>query len=414
MSGFIAALALSAGILAGVAMAQTSQNDGLLTNDDQSTGNTVSAYHLVLHGSPCDPAPCLAIVPGSPFSTQGGTGTNGGGIATPRIASFGYHHFCVFASNARDSSISAFQATFPPTLQWVDNYTSKGNVGDSEGIGLFQFTEDLGFNPVLIATYGGSKTLVTWEIGRHCVLQHPSKGISAVGLNGGGISSLAVNSIIGPAIAAYSDGSIGSYSVNQYGEWTLIGQEETTGFACGGIATSVVLSDDGYAIFGDTTSSTTEIETAFIGPTGVLSPTADFGGSCHPGQLGTGLGSSTISISANSRFLYVANTSSGSMDTEADVGGVVTWGHCPLTILRGFGTQWSTPAQMALAIKQGQDYEGPVIMAAEAGGGLSSGSFIGLLKADPTTGCMVEEPSSPTSDPNSPNLFSIALQSVVK
>jgi hypothetical protein len=403
------ALVLFVALAGSFAQAQTPQTYAVITNDDQETVNSVSAYVLAHNGQVCTLAPCLASVKGSPFLTQNGQGTNGAGVAASRVVTYGFagrSHFCVLVANAESSSISAFRSGYSPKLQFQDNYQHKGDSAKSGAMALYLSSGDF---PDLYASYSESKTVAFWATDR-CKLRG-SRSFSAVGLHGGAVSGMVLANIAPYLIVAYADGSIGSYSLENF---ELVSQEDTTGFACGGLATSVGMSNDQYAIFGDTTSGTTEIETAYVSTNGILSPTQDYGGSCHPGQLGNGLGSSIITLDPAAKHIYVANTGGGSVDTEHySSGGVVTWAHCPLNTLRGFGVQWDMPGQLVLAPK-GSTSEGDGIFLAEAGGGLSQGSYIGFLKANSETGCMLEEPSSPTSDPNSPNLLSIAAQPLYK
>jgi hypothetical protein len=109
----------------GSALSVSAQSNFLYVNNDASSNNTVSAYSVNHAGVPTE-------LPGSPFAT-GGSGTTGPavGIGTPQITTA--KHF-LFAANAFDSNISAFEIEHDGTLETVAGSPfAAGTVEDCAG-----------------------------------------------------------------------------------------------------------------------------------------------------------------------------------------------------------------------------------------------------------------------------------------
>ncbi len=363
-------------------------NNYVVANNDTPT-NTVSVFRV--SGT--------SLVPLTTVAT-GGQGIGGGYFAAVRqtIAQDGTST-CVFAGDAATSDIAAMKViSASPYLQVVSNYVSPdSDSGTLEGLGV---TVAGGY---VYADYTGSATIGVWKIGTGCTLTFVTH-VSAIGMNGGSIDGMAVTPNGKYLIAAYGDGSVGSYAIGG-GSISLIGQEIITGNTVGGggYAGSVAISSNGlWAVFGDfSASNTTQLDVAKIGSNGALAATSTYGGT---GSLGSGLDSNGIALSPNNKFIYIANSYSGQETTVSfdATTGVITYPHGCLTSLRGYGIDWTYVSQVAPVVNSGS---GAGLYMSE--GFLNGQSYIALLKVNSTTGCAAEAPNSPFADTNGGNLESI-------
>jgi len=98
----------------------------------------------------------------------------------------------------------------------------------------------------------------------------------------------------------FGENLVDSFSVSSKGVLTENGPYP----ARNGPAGVDITSDSKYAIFGDATGGTTQIEIYPINSNGTLGAETSFGGD---GSLGAGQDSSSVWISPNEKFLYVAN-----------------------------------------------------------------------------------------------------------
>jgi hypothetical protein len=369
-------------------------NSYVITNDNNSAANSVSVYKVTGHS-----LTRLGTVP------TGGTGVGAGYYSqVTQAATQDATTGCVFAGDAGSGDIAALKAiNSSPYLQVVGNYTSPfGDSGATSGIGVTLS------NGYLYAAYDTSFTIGVWQIGSGCVLTfvtHLTTG--TVGLNGGPIDGMAATPNGSYLIAAYGDGSVGSYAIGS-GTITLVGQETIAGQGVGGGASAAGLaisSNGNWAIFGDlSASNTTQIDVANIGANGMLATTVSYGGN---GTLGNGLDSGSVQLSPDNRFIYLADTLSGQETTVSfnATTGVVSYPNACLTNLQGYNTKWLEASQVADVTKMGA---GGGIYISEASFGLTADSYIALLKVNPNTGCATEEPGSPFPDPAAPSLQSIS------
>jgi len=367
-------------------------NHYVVANNDTST-NTVSVFQVS----------GISLVPLTTVPT-GGQGLGGGYFAEVRqsIAQDGTNT-CVFAGDAVSSDIAAMKViAVSPYLKVVSNYVSPdGDSGDYEGLGV---TVSGGY---VYANYTASGTIGVWKIGAGCTLTFVTH-TTASGLFGGSIDGMAVTPNGKYLVAAYGDGSVGSYAIGS-GNITLIGQETITGNTVGGGASagSVAISSNGtWAIFGDFSAvNNTQLDVAKIGSNGLLATTTSYGGT---GSLGSGVDSNGIALSPDNKFIYVADSYSGQETTVSfdATTGVITYPHACLTSLNGYNVDWTFVSQVATVVNSGSG--GGLYMSE---GFLNGDSYIALLKVNSTTGCATEAPNSPFADTNGGNLESITSYS---
>ena len=387
-SGF-AAISVAALLVALCAGSAYATSYYVVANNDTSS-NTVSVF--TVSGT--------SLVPVTTVAT-GGQGLGGGYFAEVRqsIAQDGTNT-CVFAGDAVSSDIAAMKViSASPYLQVVSNYISPdGDSGATSGLGV---TVSGGY---VYANYTGSATIGVWKIGTGCTLTFVTH-LSASGLSGGLVDGVAVTPNGKYLVAAYGDGSVGSYSIGG-GNITLIGQETITGNTVGGgaYAGAVAISSNGlWAVFGDFSGTNmTQLDVAKIGSNGALAATTTYGGT---GSLGSGLDSNGIALSPNNKFIYIANSYSGQETTVSfdATTGVITYPNACLTSLSGYNTNWFFVSQVAPVVNSGSGFG---LYMSE--GFLNGESYIALLKVNSTTGCATEVTGSPFADTNGGNLESIS------
>ena len=386
-------------VLSGSAVAATHYY--VVANNNTSPTNKVSVYEV--SGT--------SLVNVSNVAT-GGQGTNGGYFAQVRQSiTHDGGNTCVFAGDAASNDIAALKVIpTNPYLRLVKDYLSPdGDAGSAAGIGI---TVNSGF---LYANYTGDgvnipPSIGVWQVGAGCTLTFVTHLTNTSGLNGGQIDGMAVTPNGKYLVAAYGDGSVGSYAIGG-GSISLIGQEfiSGSGVGSGASAGSVAISSNGqWAIFGDFSAfNNTQLDVANIASNGSLGTTTTYGGT---GSLGNGVDSNGIALSPDNRFIYIADSYSGQETTvsfDATTGVVTYPNHC-LTSLNGFNVNWVYASQVA------------TVATAGSGGGLyvsegflsgSTNSYIGLLGINSTTGCATEAPRSPWLDSNGDALESITAYS---
>jgi 6-phosphogluconolactonase (cycloisomerase 2 family) len=291
---------------------------------------------------------------------------------------------CLFVSDGGSSDVAAIIAK---TQTLVGNYKgSSGDSGASAGVGV---AVQGGF---LYASFTGSNTIGTFRIGSGCKLNFVGD-VSAQGLNGGFVDGMAAKGSI--LVAAYVDGSVGSFNISGGVPVSNNDAEFTSGLAAG-----VDISGNGhYAIFGDA-GETTQVEVSNIS-SGKLTPTVSYS------NLGRGSNSNNIWLSPDETILYVSNNVSGQVTAlffNASTG-VLSAG-CTSPVLRGFDSTWYFAAGIATATTSGT---GAVVWVSEDGVGIVTSS-IGIVgvTSNGATCTLTEDASSPAADPNSLNLESLS------
>lgn len=384
----VAALALIVILSSGSASATFSYY--VVANNNTFPTNTVSVYQL--SGTSLVP---LTTVP------TGGAGSGGGYFAevTQSVALDGTRT-CVFAGDANSGDISAMKASrTSPYLTVVKNYFSPdGDTASNFGLGIAVSGQ------YLYANYTGGSTapaIGVWKLGAGCTLTYVMHLVTN-GLNGGTVDSMSVTPPGNVLVAAYGDGSVGSYAVGN-GSISLIGQEMTAGYSVGSFAGSVITPSHNWAIFGDfSPSNNTQLDVALINSDGSLAPTTTYGGT---GSLGTGVDSNGIQISPDFRFIYIVDSYSGQETTVSfdATTGVISYPNGCLTNLKGNNSKWVFASQVATVTSAGS---GGGLYISE--GFLTGDSYIALLRINNTTGCATEVPNSPFVDTNGGSLESIS------
>jgi hypothetical protein len=378
----IVAIALIA--LCAVSLVATAQTRYVVTNDDQSSGNTATIYKA---GGPAGLTQVKVV-------STGGTGLGGGYFATGRV---GVQHDgagqCFYISNAGSNNITSISAA---TLNNVGTFSgSSSDSGGSLGIGL-----SLG-GRYLYAAFTGSFTIATFGVQPGCKL-HFLGDVSAVGLQGGAADGMTAHGNI--LVVAYGDGSIQSFNISSGMPVSNGDEQNSTGFAAGNWPGGVDITKDGkYAVFGDipTVNGFTTVEVSNIS-SGKLTATNVYG---SDGSLGSATNSNNVLLSPDESVVYISNNSSGQV-TAAFFNtstGAVTNGCVSPTLRKYFGTWFYTSGLS----NGGTTGTGGNLYVAEWGGGLSSSiGVLGLTKSGGSC-TLMETGYSPITDANSIGLLTV-------
>ena len=224
-----------------------------------------------------------------------GNGISGGFAGLDRIALGGTKQVtCGFVSDAGSSDITVFKVV-NKVVTIVGKFTDAQGSGKTQGIGLASIGG--GF---LFAAYTTSRNIGVWEVLSGCKLKLFANYKTPYAVAGMRETPNGKTLIVG-----YGAGvnKVDSFSIGTTGTLTEHGPYRADAGASGVDITA----DSGYAIFGDTTSSTTEVEIYPINSTGTLGADNHFGGN---GTLGDGKGSSNVWLSVDEKFLFVSNNSS--------------------------------------------------------------------------------------------------------
>lgn len=353
----------------------------LIANDDEPFSNAVRFYTIGATG-------LLALK--EEVQTEG-AGIGGGYFATNRVTVLNSGaEQCVFASNAATGDIAGINVS---TLKLGGSASgSKTDGGTSNGIGLAVNSE------YLYASFTDSNTIGTFKVQPDCSLSFVND-VSVAGLQGGIIAAMAISGNM--LVATYGDGSIESFNIASGPPVSNDDEQNSTAYVTSQGATypnDVEITQDGhYALFGDTATSTV-VEVSNIS-SGRLSKTVAY-------TLGAGISASNIMLSPDETLLYISNTQ-GDQITAA-------WFHastgklsngCVSGKLKGYGSQWSYQAALALSTNTGT---GGVVYVAEFGNP-DSLSEIGMVQVSSSGGkCTLQElSSSPAIEPSLGGLLSI-------
>ncbi|MFZ0816381.1 MAG: beta-propeller fold lactonase family protein [Candidatus Sulfotelmatobacter sp.] len=350
----------------------------LVTNDDSAFVNSLTFYDIGTNG---------VLTLAKQVQTVG-AGIGGGYFGVNRIAVLNSgSEECVYASDASGDIVGINVRTLE-----VSGSTkgSEGDTGNSNGIGLAMNGQ------YLYASFTDSNTIGTFQIQSGCTLTFVND-ISVVGLQGGVIDGMAIGG--NTMVVTYGDGSIESFNIAS-GTPVSNGDEQnsTAYLKSQGISypTSVEITKDGhYAIFGDTSTSVV-VEVSDISSGKLSAPILN--------SLGTSINSSNILLSPDESLLYISNTQGDKITAASfDKNTGQLWLNCYSTKLRGYSSNWSYLATLALATNSGT---GGMLYVAEFGA-----SSIAMVDVSVTGGkcTMTELTNSPISDPNSTGLLSIGI-----
>jgi 6-phosphogluconolactonase (cycloisomerase 2 family) len=269
------------------------QSRFVYTNDDLSTGNTVSGF-LDTNGA-------LTPLPNSPFST-GGRGTGGGNIAANRIAIAGGKF--LYASNGATANISAFSidpnqgGLVPvPSSPYPVGATGFGDISlaaSPDGLSLF-------------AGVGANNTVVRFSINADgSLVSQASAMITAAFGQIGGMKVSADGNYLSIGLPAYNNfGAVAMFSIAG-GTLTLVNGMAVPGT---GTVAGVDINCASTNLFGGVMSQNpTQVDAYSIGSNGWLSRIQG-----SPFAPGVGANSSIVALSPDDKHLFVSNQLSQSV-----------------------------------------------------------------------------------------------------
>jgi sugar lactone lactonase YvrE len=350
----------------------------IVANDDvgQQIPSSATFYRVAAGG---------ALRQTATVSTRG-DGIAGGFFGAKRIVVFGSGKAgCVYASNAQNGNIVGIAVKSLKIES--QGKGSKTDTGASNGVGLAMNAR------YLYASFTDPNTIATFQVKAGCKIKFVGD-ITVGGLQGGVIDGMAVRGNV--LVATYGDGSIESFNISGGVPVSNRDEQNSTGSGTGNTyPNGVDITQDGrFAIFGDTATSTV-VEVSDIS-SGKLTPTVVYG-------LGKGISSSDILLSPDETLLFVSNTQGGTITAAFfdKSTGKLSRG-CASRILRGYVTNWSYAAGLALEESRGT---GGVLYVAEYGAPSSIGEI--AVKSAHGKCALGEFSRSPVADANSPGLLSI-------
>jgi hypothetical protein len=314
-----------------------------------------------------------------------GTDGNGGGdFDLPRVViSKTSSSQCLFIADAGSSDVASFVL---PSLKKVGNYTDPQ--GNSSGFGYSMGLATQG--SLVFAAYGVTANIGVFQIGAGCKLSLLGTYNAATSVSGLRVSPNGKALVVG---YGYGVNQVDSFSISAKGALTENGPYA----AQNGAAGVDITSDSKYALFGDATGGTTQIEVFPINSNGTLGTETNFGGD---GSLGTGQDSSSVSISPNGKFVYVANNLSKQVTSLGFTESPLALSYVGITTLQDSG-QIISIGGLTTASPTGN------------GGGLyvaefsSPNGLVGLLQIN-ANGTTTEAPTSPFNNGQSSALLSLA------
>jgi len=310
LTSFIAAALVAAVATVWSASLQAAGKHPLLvTNNDLKGSNTVTFFKFT--GTTLQN---LGSVP------TGGNGIGGGFAGLNRmVLGASGTTICGFGSDAGSGDIGVFKVV-NKVITKVGNFKDAHGSGKAQGIGL-AVTRNFVF-----AAYSSTKNIGVWQVLSGCELKlfgtykapHTIAGMRA-----------APN--FKTLVVGYGSGvnKVDSFSIAANGKLTEHGPYPASGAAAG----VDISADSAYAIFGDTTNSTTQVEIYPINADGSLGKDNNFGG----GSLGSGVGSSNVWLSADEKFLFVSNNTSKQITSLAFVERPLSLSYVSITSLNNPG-----------------------------------------------------------------------------
>jgi hypothetical protein len=351
----------------------------VVTNDDTQSFNGVTFYSVGANG----------VLTLQQQVQTGFSGIAGGYFSANRVVVLDNEsQECVYASNASTGEIVGINVN--TVAVGGSAYGSETDTGATNGVGLITNAQ------YLYAGFTDFSTIGTFQVQPGCSLSFVND-ISVSGLQGGIVSAMAIHGNM--LIATYNDGSIESFNISSGTPVSNGDKQNSTAYLKSQGATypnGIDITQDGhYAIFGDTSMSTS-IEVSDIS-SGKLTKTVSY-------NLGGTINSSNIMLSPDETLLYISNTQ-GDRITAAFFNastGTLSSG-CTSGALKNYVSSWSYLASLGTETATGT---GEVLYAAEFG----TASGIAMLQVTSAAGvCTLAELSgSPVADPNSPGLLSIA------
>jgi 6-phosphogluconolactonase (cycloisomerase 2 family) len=360
-------------VLSAAASYASNSSHYLITNNDNSRGNSATVY--TISGN--------TMLTKTAVINTGGTGVDGiGDVATKRVSILnGSTQTCAFISDAGSADVAGISiATLTATG------TFKAESTDTAPFGMAVVNN----GKYVYASFTGSNRLATYEIMPSCTLKF-IQDVAAAGLNGGPMIDMWVHEHI--LVASFQDGSIESFNVDAGVPVTNGDLQYSTGYTQdGSFPAGVDITADGhYAVFGGTNTPPL-VEVSDIS-SGKLSATVAYS------DLGSGGGSEAIWLSPDENLLYISNFSSSQVTaaffdkTTGDVSFA-----CISPTLKNFNYE----AGMATATVSGAGF---TLFVAEPDSDLASVRVTGGSDSCSLT----EAPRSPVNDENTIGLDSIGV-----
>jgi hypothetical protein len=345
----------------------------IVTNNDIKGQNTVSFFKFT-----------GTTLKGPSSGDTLGNGIGGGFAGLNQIALGGTKQvLCGFVSDAGSSDITVFKVV-NKVVTIVGKFSDAQGSGKTHGIGLAVA------GSYLLAAFTTSKNIGAWQINSDCTLTFFANFKTPYAIAGMRVAPNGKALIVG-----YGSG------VNKVDSFSLA----TTGLtehgpypATGGAAGVDITADSAYAIFGDTTNSTTRVEIYPIHANGTLGKRTDFGGN---GTLGNGKGSSNVWLSPNEQFLFVSNNSSKQVTSLGFSESPLSLSYINITTVNN-ASKISSVAGMVTVLTTGN---GGYLVVCEDG---SPDSYLGLLQIN-ADGSTTEVSGSPFSDGPGPGLQSLLI-----
>jgi hypothetical protein len=394
VKGFGFFLALVALVFMTTALSAASPNY-VITNDDNQypAVNSASIYSIGSGGA-------LNLVT---TITTGGYGRGGGYYAMGRVnvlrsktQNCAYIGDALGPNNMRPGDVAAIDMN---TLKLTGTYP--GSALDSGALWGTGLTE----NPAgtfLFAAYSTSGTLATYAQDADCKLTYKSE-IITIGANVGPVDGMRVTPNGKYLIVAYSDASIGSYSIDpKTGALTLISRYLVTD---SGLAAGVDITADGkWALFGTNSLGTGgEVEVAAINANGTLGATVGYI------PIGQGNNSSNVWLSPDETYVYISNNYSGQITAvpfDAQTGVINSAAACTSAPLKNYNTTWQNLGNVAT---RGLTKLGSPLYAAEWSYTNPGGIAIVNILVNRGVCSFSETADSPVADPVSDYLMTVGV-----
>lgn len=386
----LSTLLVAVAVVAALSSASYAANNYVITNDDNSgAANTATVY--TISGN--------TLTLKTTIST-GGTGFGGGYFGLPRASvahSLKYGN-CAYIADADSGDIAGINLA---TLTVTGNFKGGPNdSGASLGIGL---TAKVNY---LYANYSASETIGTFTEQPGCILKYKSSIGPVFGMNGGIIDGFEAH--FGRLVAAFADGSIGSWDVS-HGVPTPNGEPTDLQLSVGysantGIPVAADISADGkYAVFADINDGggTTELEVYQLGSAGLSNGVNYTGlGTCSNGECYN----QYVRFSPDMTVVYT------SLDIDGQVTAAffnATNGTIGASCTSGTFKNFETDYFYAAALSTQSTGNGSNVYVAESGGaqGFNAVAIVDVTtskKANGKSSCtLAEDSSSPALDNNS-------------
>lgn len=386
----------------------------LLTNDNNPNGNTVSTYQFT-NGS-------LKLVDMVPTGGNGGGSAGNGRGIRPLDWHSMFYNICTYQVNASGvvagyvPNIYAIPfgggGSGPPFTQvgpplgppfWnnIQYHGPVGPVGSLVVGGGFTGLKPVTYTTVTWFDPQGNPWIFWYLQNSDCSFNNIYGQPFASDTNP--VQDMAIipsgNSSSPGGVLAFGNSAVSSYRYTKSGKAVQYGPYSSQG----NVATVQVTPDGKFAVFGDKTTGSPQIEVYPIHSNKSLGKETVYS------NLGPGSDSENLHFSPDQRFLYVGNRGSGQITTlkfDKTTGSVQY--ACISPTLNGFGSNWAATGGMDTEVATGA---GGYLYVAEDAGGLSPYSSIGVLAVDETTGCTSEISGSPFANKNSPGSFSLAAWS---